>query len=758
MDVIRAASGSAGVGVAPAGSKRGSAYGDSRFRSPYDQVLQSATAITELTALCERDPWLYQNIVRPAEIVAGWPLKIRRMGRAGEAVDVQEGPVAQLLTRRPNDHQDAYEWWVESYCWLQLAGNFFWYLGEGATRRSVPRELEILDADILEPIYVGGKIAYWWHRRRNFGASARRIQPEELVYSRKWRPRDDVLGMGARPALSAARLRYLKDRYNHALISNGGRLDEVYTTEQGLTTEQCKTWAEWYAENWGSPDAAGSAIFLASGWMPGGKSALGPEMGFDGLDTATREDIGAAGGVAASTLGSSEGSTWSFADTNRQALIDYTCLPMARRGCAFLNHHILPRFGADLFAVYDTSAEPVMLARAKEMASEVRQLANPAGGVPLVTPNEARELIRSLYPQWSAVIEGDLPGGDAVWIPVGLIPEDKGGELREYAPTFGAPPSQDEDDDEDNEDEPADRSSRSRIVTRDGTQAFIDGVMVGSEEFERRLAEAAEAFYRAIIESVGPDAAAELGQDFDLTSHVLEEWAETAPQVFRRHFPRTTMRRLRREVATAFRDEDSLGQIIERVDTVFLGQKRNAITVAVTETNGAWSFTEMEAWRQAGGDIVDGKEWLPNTERHQDVPEVNGVIGLSERFRVGDALLLHPGARGGPAREVCGCMCGLNPHLTETARARLRWSPTTRMRRVRSVKERWVARFERTVAREVQTYRVATIHRLRQIAGGLDEGEKSRDRGAISARRIWGGPEAPVGRILARTNGAGPSR
>jgi SPP1 gp7 family putative phage head morphogenesis protein len=117
--------------------------------------------------------------------------------------------------------------------------------------------------------------------------------------------------------------------------------------------------------------------------------------------------------------------------------------------------------------------------------------------------------------------------------------------------------------------------------------------------------------------------------------------------------------------------EDGLGQrgtasyILDLVPQI---SSYRAEMIARTETHGAANYGSQEAAKQTG--LPLSREWLAaaddrTRETHR---EANGqVVGMDEKFKVGDAELMFPGDPEGPGEEVINCRCAVGYIVDEAA-------------------------------------------------------------------------------------------
>lgn len=172
-----------------------------------------------------------------------------------------------------------------------------------------------------------------------------------------------------------------------------------------------------------------------------------------------------------------------------------------------------------------------------------------------------------------------------------------------------------------------------------------------------------EGLIRALLEAVvkqrGPEAIAEIGLQlaFRLSTSEVRAWLRRNAAEAITQINATTKARLVKSLDEGVAAQETLGQLHARVDAVFGGRRRNALTIARTETTPAFNFASQEAWRQTG--VVEEKEWLSARDEH--VRESHVVadgqrVGLQEDFTIGGDRMQGPGEGSIPDENI-NCRC-----------------------------------------------------------------------------------------------------
>ena len=137
----------------------------------------------------------------------------------------------------------------------------------------------------------------------------------------------------------------------------------------------------------------------------------------------------------------------------------------------------------------------------------------------------------------------------------------------------------------------------------------------------------------------------------------------------------TTRAKLYENLTEAMEAGGSLEQLLDAVHDTFDARRNQALTIARTEALSAYNWASVEGWRQT--EVVDRHEWITSRSglggRHSEDPDghyqnLDGQVrAIGEQFDVGAARLYFPGDPGGPAGEICNCVCTTLPVINEAA-------------------------------------------------------------------------------------------
>jgi SPP1 gp7 family putative phage head morphogenesis protein len=145
------------------------------------------------------------------------------------------------------------------------------------------------------------------------------------------------------------------------------------------------------------------------------------------------------------------------------------------------------------------------------------------------------------------------------------------------------------------------------IPFRDSVIAGLQEIAIAGAEFGREQVER-HVFW---VKAVGPNdiplpvaSGAALAIDWQLANNAAAEWARRYGYELVRGMNDTTRQRLQREIVQFVQNEESLPDLIERLEDVF-GPVRAEI-VGVTEVTRAYQQGSLASWRQSG--MIQKKE------------------------------------------------------------------------------------------------------------------------------------------------------
>ena len=187
------------------------------------------------------------------------------------------------------------------------------------------------------------------------------------------------------------------------------------------------------------------------------------------------------------------------------------------------------------------------------------------------------------------------------------------------------------------------------------TEDFIFDVILENGKLKGSIGNRFRIIIRAAALTASQDLEAAI--DFELNNPRVGDFLQTK-DILISGINDSTKEQIRQRVINAVNEGWSPQQLRDEITNLFddISQGR-AMTIARTETAGAYNFGTKEAWRQSG--VVSGNEWI--TARDERVRPTHQALdkevrGLDEPFSNG---LMYPGQPGGAAEEVINCRCSL---------------------------------------------------------------------------------------------------
>lgn len=197
---------------------------------------------------------------------------------------------------------------------------------------------------------------------------------------------------------------------------------------------------------------------------------------------------------------------------------------------------------------------------------------------------------------------------------------------------------------------------RSKAATKD----MLDMIWYAHEENEA-LGGAVKPLYQSTVTRAGAASLAEMevAVAFDLQHPAVQRYLEGKLLKIRR-INETTRERIRAELTAGNALGETIEELSERVAGIYQ-QARSYRTqrIARTEVIGAHNKGALEGYRQSG--VVQQKEWLAGPEARDTHADADGqVVGLDEKFVVGDCTTDTPGNSGCPEEDI-NCRCAIAP-------------------------------------------------------------------------------------------------
>ncbi len=316
----------------------------------------------------------HRSVKMVSECAATIPLKIFR-----DQTLLQSSAIQSLLAR-PNHLQDGISF-IENLCgFLQLAGNVYIEMVQGAD--GTPAELHLLRPDRMTvvPGSSGWPIAYDYKvggRTHRFAVDPVTGQ-SNILHIKTFNPLDDHYGMSSlEAAAQSIDLHNAASDWNKALLDNAARPSGALVFEPGdgqpssLTDDQVKRLKAEMQEQFQGRENAGRP-FLLEGGLKWQQVALSPaDMDFLNCKNVSAREIALAFGVPTMLLGINGDNTYSnYLEANR-ALWRLTIIPLMRKVTTALGGWLLPGYGDGFSIEIDLDEIPALAVEREKLWSRL---------------------------------------------------------------------------------------------------------------------------------------------------------------------------------------------------------------------------------------------------------------------------------------------------------------------------------------------------------------------------------------------------
>ena len=348
--------------------------------------------------------WVYACVREIAASVSAIPWKLQRKVTDGFE-NISEHPLIDLL-ERPNPWMSSQEFFEAWATYLNLAGNVYWELsqldGEGR-----PQALYLLRPDKIKvrPHPQDFLAGY------EYEANQKKVQflPEEVIHFKFLDPLNEFYGLS--PLEAASRIIDTENEavsWNRFFFQNAAKPDGALMTDQLLSEAQRAALSTSIASDWIGTENAHKPLLLEAGLKWTSLSSSQKDMDFINLRKMAREEICGVFGVPPNLVGILDRATFSNYAQARKSFYEETIVPTLVRLSSKINAELVPRFGDDLYFVFDLTQ--VSALQEAQDAKFSRLLGTLDSGV--LTINEVR----------TELGYDPVPWGDAWWAPQANIP------------------------------------------------------------------------------------------------------------------------------------------------------------------------------------------------------------------------------------------------------------------------------------------------------------------------------------------------
>jgi HK97 family phage portal protein len=291
---------------------------------------------------------------------------------------------------------------------LTLTGNAYWYLEGVKSDLDKPKAIHLMPPDRVRPVLDRRT---WPYQLVGYRMKLETVEtvfkPYEVIHFRTPNPSDFFEGMS--PVQAGAE--YIDNdnyamEFNRKFFVNGARPAGFLETEM-IAETQIEALKIGFADVHEGIDNMNRIAILPKGVKWTATGANPKDMDFKNMSEDMRDRILAMFGVSRTILGTAESDTnRATAETADYVFSKRVVKPHMTLICAFLNEKLIPRYGDDLYISF---IDPVP----EDRAARTDEMTKAAGGVPIITQNEARDEFMGL---------GPVDGGDTLLAPTSMAP------------------------------------------------------------------------------------------------------------------------------------------------------------------------------------------------------------------------------------------------------------------------------------------------------------------------------------------------
>lgn len=186
-----------------------------------------------------------------------------------------------------------------------------------------------------------------------------------------------------------------------------------------------------------------------------------------------------------------------------------------------------------------------------------------------------------------------------------------------------------------------------------GTMDWVDDLLKATSEY----AEATRSVYYAFGMQAAEDFQARWDMANKLDAKVFQSWIDKRAVTTSKYLDDTTGADVRQILATASAEGQGIPDMVAAVQGYFDNITYRAERVARTEVIGTNNYATLEEYTENGGQY---KQWLSTQDdkTRDDHAEADGqTVAINEPFTVGGESLDYPGDTAGSAENVCNCRC-----------------------------------------------------------------------------------------------------
>lgn len=361
---------------------------------------------------------VYAGVYATANAIAQVPLRaIRRRAGSDEDLTDSTHPLAALLTKQPNAFDTPYEIKEALFSFLELTGDAYLQLEGGRAKDGgEPEEVFLLKSHRVRPIPDSRTKVSGYEYTTDTGKE-HTFSRNEIVQFTTFSPIKDWTGQGS---LEAGRMAAICDLYaiavNKNYFKNGLQSGGVVMFDDMMDEDLVIRYMDELNRKYAGPENAGKIkpVFGAQDVKAGQMSFK--EMLFGELRKMNFEEIIRVQNVPPVMVGSMDGASFANAREQVRNFWQASLLPKMARARDRMNHSLAPRYGPDIYVMFDLADVEALQKDLSSMIEVATKLFDRGS----MSRNEMRLLIANR--EWPSSLAEPLEDGDETYIGIGLLP------------------------------------------------------------------------------------------------------------------------------------------------------------------------------------------------------------------------------------------------------------------------------------------------------------------------------------------------
>lgn len=629
--------------------------------------------------------YVYACVRQIAKSFSAVPWCLYKKGK--EVQEIESHPLIDLWNK-PNELQGGVRFRENVMAYLMIEGNS--YIEQNGPKNRPPLELYSLRPDRMT-ILPGDAIMYVEGYIYTVGSYETKYDSNQILHLLQFDPLSDWYGMSPLKASSrSVDQNNMSRAWNVSLLQNGARPPGVLKTEKGLTDTQFGRIEEKWQDKYQGWKNAGAPIILEGGleWQ---------EMGLNPVDMAWLEgvklsarEIAIAFGVPPELIGDNSNKTYSNYQEARKAFYEETILPLLDWYRDEINNWLCPMYDDSLYFDYDKDKIEAL----QEDRDKIWDRVNSSDDL---TIDEKR--VAKGYEEL-----GKENGGNLILVPANKIPLTF--HMNEEEPEEEVIEEEETEEEEVTEEDYEKNYNCFNMKAKDKKKTYLNTILKLRKPFEKTTEKIIRRQFdkerKTLVKAIKSNKKVKIDftKEWDtvikgIYISISEEFKKFIIKQFKYHdkfyikalppleevdpytmewleknsgekivnINETTKKQVQKELAEGLRQNESIGQLASRIDTLYLEQiiPKRSVVIARTEVVGASNLGSYAGAKSLGIPEMT-HEWLSagdNRTRDWHLTADGQIQPLDRPFEVRGENLMFPGdsSMGARADNVIQCRC-----------------------------------------------------------------------------------------------------